>query len=555
MSEHNAPGAADATDGQTARSGFRPTAVAAVELGVIGQSVGVTVAGASASVQVTGISLNSRTVERGDLYVALPGSTRHGADFAATAIESGAVAVLTDDAGARLLALSPDVSVPVLVVDGPRAVVGLLSALIYRSQAGDGSRPSLFGVTGTNGKTTTTYFVNSLLQALGKKTGLIGTIEILAGGEPIPSLLTTPESTDVHALLALMRERGLDAASMEVSSHAVEFRRVDGVVFDVVGFTNLTQDHLDLHGTMDEYFRTKAELFTPERARAAVVTVDDDWGRRLAAETKLPVTTLSTLPLVGTKDSSPSAERSDWTVTDPRPRGLGTEFTLRGRTGVELRVHTGLPGSFNVSNAALALAMVLSAGADAADVQAALDAADPFTVAVPGRMQLVSAKPAAVVDFAHNPDALARALEAVRSTEPSSRVIVVFGATGQRDQGKRPAMGAIAARLADVVIISDDDPHDEDAASIRADVLVGATDAKETEQLDCRILEVFPRDEAIRKAVELAAPEDTILVAGRGHEVWQEVKGVNLALDDRVELRKALTAQGFTVLEDDRIES
>lgn len=555
MSEHNAPGAADATDGQTARSGFRPTAVAAVELGVIGQSVGVTVAGASASVQVTGISLNSRTVERGDLYVALPGSTRHGADFAATAIESGAVAVLTDDAGARLLALSPDVSVPVLVVDGPRAVVGLVSALIYRSQAGDGSRPSLLGVTGTNGKTTTTYFVNSLLQALGKKTGLIGTIEILAGGEPIPSLLTTPESTDVHALLALMRERGLDAASMEVSSHAVEFRRVDGVVFDVVGFTNLTQDHLDLHGTMDEYFRTKAELFTPERARAAVVTVDDDWGRRLAAETKLPVTTLSTLPLVGTKDSSPSAERSDWTVTDPRPRGLGTEFTLRGRTGVELRVHTGLPGSFNVSNAALALAMVLSAGADAADVQAALDAADPFTVAVPGRMQLVSAKPAAVVDFAHNPDALARALEAVRSTEPSSRVIVVFGATGQRDQGKRPAMGAIAARLADVVIISDDDPHDEDAASIRADVLVGATDAKEIEQLDCRILEVFPRDEAIRKAVELAAPEDTILVAGRGHEVWQEVKGVNLALDDRVELRKALTAQGFTVLEDDRIES
>jgi UDP-N-acetylmuramoyl-L-alanyl-D-glutamate--2,6-diaminopimelate ligase len=555
LSEHNAPGTADATDGQAARSGFRPTAVAAVELGVIGQSVGVTVAGASGSVQVTGISLNSRTVERGDLYVALPGSTRHGADFAATAIESGAVAVLTDDAGARLLALSPDISVPVLVVDGPRAVVGRLSALIYRSQTGDGSPPSLFGVTGTNGKTTTTYFVNSLLQALGKKTGLIGTIEIVAGGQPIPSLLTTPESTDVHALLALMRERGLDAASMEVSSHAVEFRRVDGVVFDVVGFTNLTQDHLDLHGTMDEYFRTKAELFTPERARAAVVTVDDEWGRRLAAETKLPVTTLSTLPPGGTKDSSPSAERSDWTVTDPRPRGLGTEFTLRSPTGVELRVHTGLPGSFNVSNAALALAMVLSAGADAADVQAALDAADPFTVAVPGRMQLVSAKPAAVVDFAHNPDALARALEAVRSTESSSRVIVVFGATGQRDQGKRPAMGAIAARLADVVIISDDDPHDEDAAAIRADVLVGATDAKEAEQLDCRILEVFPRDEAIRKAVELAAPEDTILVAGRGHEVWQEVKGVNLALDDRVELRKALTARGFTVLEDDRIES
>ena len=555
MSEHNAPGTADAPDGEESLSGFRPTAVAAVELGVIGQSVGVTVAGASASVPVTGISLNSRAVERGDLYVALPGAARHGADFATPAIEAGAVAVLTDDAGARLLALSPDISVPVLVVDEPRAVVGRLSALIYRSQAADSPSPTLFGVTGTNGKTTTTYFVNALLQALGKKTGLIGTIEIVAGAKPIPSLLTTPESTDVHALLALMRERGLDAASMEVSSHAVSFRRVDAVVFDVVGFTNLTQDHLDLHGTMDDYFRTKAELFTPERARAAVVTVDDEWGRRLAAEAVLPVTTLATLQPGGRQTGMVEAPDADWLVADPRPRGLGTEFTLRGRTGTELRVHTGLPGAFNVSNAALALAMVLAGGADAAEVQAALDTSDPFTVAVPGRMQLVSAKPAAVVDFAHNPDALARALEAVRSPDPAAKVIVVFGATGQRDQGKRPAMGAIAARLADVVIVSDDDPHDEDAAAIRADVLVGATDAKEAEQLDCRIMEVFPRDAAIREAVALAAPEDTILIAGRGHEVWQEVKGVNLALDDRVELRNALTARGFTVLDDDRIES
>jgi UDP-N-acetylmuramoyl-L-alanyl-D-glutamate--2,6-diaminopimelate ligase len=555
LSEHNAPGTADAPDGEESRSGFRPTAVAAVELGVIGQSVGVTVAGASASVPVTGISLISRAVERGDLYVALPGAARHGADFATPAIEAGAVAVLTDDAGARLLALSPDISVPVLVVDEPRAVVGRLSALIYRSQAADSPSPTLFGVTGTNGKTTTTYFVNALLQALGKKTGLIGTIEIVAGGKPIPSLLTTPESTDVHALLGLMRERGLDAASMEVSSHAVAFRRVDGVVFDVVGFTNLTQDHLDLHGTMDDYYRTKAELFTPERARAAVVTVDDEWGRRLAAEAGLPVTTLATLQAAGRQAGTVGVPDADWTVADPRPRGLGTEFTLRGRTGTELRVHTGLPGAFNVSNAALALAMVLAGGADAAEVQAALDTSDPFTVAVPGRMQLVSAQPAAVVDFAHNPDALARALEAVRSPDPAAKVIVVFGATGQRDQGKRPAMGAIAARLADVVIISDDDPHDEDAAAIRADVLVGATDAKEAEQLDCRIMEVFPRDAAIREAVELAAPEDTILIAGRGHEVWQEVKGVNLALDDRVELRNALTARGFTVLDHDRIES
>ncbi|KUM37550.1 UDP-N-acetylmuramoyl-L-alanyl-D-glutamate--2,6-diaminopimelate ligase [Arthrobacter sp. EPSL27] len=552
MSDQNAPGGPAAPSGTGSTPGFRPAAVEAVPLPTIGESIGVVVPGASGSVSVTGISLNSRTVEAGDLYVALPGATRHGADFVPQAVEAGAAAVLTDEAGARLLAFSHDIAVPVLVAEEPRALVGGLSALIYRSRPQDAPAPALYGVTGTNGKTTTTYFINSLLQALGQTTGLIGTIEILAGGAPIPSLLTTPESTDVHALLALMRERGLDAASMEVSSHAISFHRVDGVEFDVAGFTNLTQDHLDLHGSMDEYFQTKAQLFTPGRARRAVVTVDDDWGVRLAGTAGIPVTTLATHSTGGTDGAAAAA---DWTVTGTAARGLGTDFTLRHRDGTELRAHTGLPGSFNVANAALATVMVLAAGHDPAAVQAALDARDPFTVAVPGRMQLVATAPAAVVDFAHNPDALARALEAVRSPEAGSRVIIVFGATGQRDQLKRPAMGAIAARLADTVIVSDDDPHDEDAAAIRADVMAGAVEAREREHLACTILEVFPRDAAIRKAVELAGPADTILVAGRGHEVWQEVKGVNLALDDRVELRSALTARGFTVLEDQRIES
>ncbi|WP_426225670.1 UDP-N-acetylmuramoyl-L-alanyl-D-glutamate--2,6-diaminopimelate ligase [Pseudarthrobacter sp. DSP2-3-2b1] len=550
MSHQNEPGSHSAPEGEAPASRFRPTAVAAVRLDSLGEAIGVPVPGSSAEVSVTGISLNSRTVEHGDLYVALPGATRHGADFVSQAVDRGAVAVLTDDAGARLLALSADTAVPVLVVAAPRNVVGPLSALIYRSQPSTGRALRLFGVTGTNGKTTTTYFINALLRALGQKTGLIGTIEILAGGKPIPSLLTTPESTDVHGLLALMREKGLDAASMEVSSHAVSFQRVDGVVFDVAGFTNLTQDHLDLHGTMADYFGTKAELFTPERARAAVVTVDDEWGRMLAATARIPVTTLT-----ATSGGDPSLKEADWKVTETTARGLGSEFTLRCHDGTALQIHTGLPGAFNVANAALATVMVLASGVDAAAVQAALDTHDPFTVAVPGRMQLISDTPAAVVDFAHNTDALARALEAVRSPLPGSRVIVVFGATGQRDQGKRPAMGAIAARLADVVIITDDDPHDEDPAAIRADVLAGARAALEQEPLRCVIEEVYPRDAAIQRAVELAGPSDTILVAGRGHEVWQEVKGVNLALDDRVELRNALTARGFTVLQDDRIES
>ena len=287
------------------------------------------------------------------------------------------------------------------------------------------------------------------------------------------------------------------------------------MVFDVAGFTNLTQDHLDLHGTMEEYFQTKARLFTPERARAAVVTVDDAWGRKLAAAAEIPVTTLATAGTTGSGQTD-ADWTADWTVARTAPRGLGSDFVLRHRDGAELRVHTGLPGSFNVANAALATVMVLAGGHEPAAVQAALDAADPFTVAVPGRMQLVSTAPAAVVDFAHNPDALERALEAVRSPEPGSKVIIVFGATGQRDQSKRPAMGAIAARLADTVIVSDDDPHDEDAAAIRADVLAGALAAKDDEGLDCTVLEVFPRDAAILKAVELAGAGDTILVAGRG---------------------------------------
>lgn len=545
MSEHN-EAATNVTTPDAGRSGFRPGSVAAVPLATIAEVLGVAAPEGIQDGGVTGITLDSRAVEPGDLYMALPGASRHGADFVPQAVEAGAVAVVTDDAGARQLALAGEQPVPVLIIDQPRTAVGPLAALIYRSQPSEGGYPTLYGVTGTNGKTTTTYFINSLLRALGKKPGLIGTIEIVAGGKPIPSLLTTPESTDVHALLALMRERGLEAASMEVSSHAISFRRVDGVMFDVAGFTNLTQDHLDLHGSMEEYFRTKADLFTAGRARHAVVTVDDEWGRKLAELADIPVTTLSA------KDSTAGA---DWQVAAITARGLGSEFELRHVDGRVLRVHTGLPGDFNVANAALAAIMVLASGVDERTLQGALDAHDPFSVGVPGRMQLVSTEPAAVVDFAHNPDALARALEAVRSPQEGSRVIVVFGATGQRDQGKRPTMGAIAARLADVVIVSDDDPHDEDAASIRAEVLQGAHEARDTEGLSSEIIESYPRDTAIRLAVEMASVNDTILIAGRGHEVWQEVKGVNLALDDRVELRAALTSKGFSVSTDQRIES
>jgi UDP-N-acetylmuramoyl-L-alanyl-D-glutamate--2,6-diaminopimelate ligase len=356
----------------------------------------------------------------------------------------------------------------------------------------------------------------------------------------------------VHAHLALMLERGVTAASMEVSSHAIEYRRVDGVRYDAVGFTNLTQDHLDLHGTMDEYFASKARLFTAERAARGVVIVDDEWGRRLAKESPIPVTTLS----LGRSDrETAGGAKADWTLTASTRWGLGTAFELRGPDAAVLRLRTGLPGEFNVANAALAALLVHTAGVPLARVQEAVDAFDPFTVEVPGRMQLVCQRPAAVVDFAHNPDALERALEAVRQPSSNARVILVFGATGQRDQSKRPLMGAIAARGADVVIVTDDDPHDEEAAAIRAEVMAGVIAENEASGLGRIVEEVAPREAAIRRAVELARPEDVVLVAGRGHEVFQEVQGVNHALDDRVELRAALAAHGFLSARNEQIES
>nr|WP_245347122.1 UDP-N-acetylmuramoyl-L-alanyl-D-glutamate--2,6-diaminopimelate ligase [Arthrobacter stackebrandtii] len=533
--------------------------------------------GQAGAVRVGGVSLDSRTILPGDLYLALPGAKAHGAQFAAAAIAAGAAAILTDDAGARLLGGAP--GVPVLTVADPRAVTGAVAAAVYARP--DGARAlELFAVTGTNGKTTTTYFLNSLLQALGRATGLIGTIEILAGGQAVPSKLTTPESTDVHGLLALMAEKGLDAASMEVSSHALAFGRVDAVEFSVAGFTNLTQDHLDLHGGMEGYYSTKAALFTPAHTRHAVITVDDAWGRRMAAEASVPTTTLATAQPqpegAPATDSlgTPADALADWQVRSVRRDGVGSRFGLHGPRGAVLTVRTGLPGDFNVANAALALLMVateLLAQAAAASsavgqgdearqvvldrLQHVLDTADPFTIEVPGRMQLVGTAPVAVVDFAHNPDALERALDAVRPEAEGAKLIAVFGATGERDATKRPIMGAVVARGADVVIITDDDPHDEDPAAIRADVLAGAREANDREGLGRVVEESGDRAAAITRAVELAGPEDVILVAGRGHEVYQEVMGVNISLDDRVELRTALAARGFPLTNASTIES
>ncbi|NNU28200.1 UDP-N-acetylmuramoyl-L-alanyl-D-glutamate--2,6-diaminopimelate ligase [Isoptericola sediminis] len=493
--------------------------------------------GTLAEVQVTAVASDNRAVSDGDLFVALPGARAHGAAFAADAVARGARAVLTDPEGAADLG---DLSVPVLVTDEPRLLLGPVAAWVHGAPA---ERLTTFGVTGTNGKTTTTYQLDHLLRALGRRGGLVGTVETRSGDRVLPSRLTTPEASDLQAVLAAMCEDGVDSLSMEVSSHAIAMHRVDGVVYDVAGFTNLSQDHLDFHGDLATYFAAKAELFTPARSRQGVVVVDDVWGERMAAAATVPVQTVRTGPA---REGAPAA---DWTVAEVAPRGTGSAFTLTHADGRSLRAWTSLPGHFNVANAALAVVMVLASGVALDDVVAALEAGDGLSAQVPGRMEVVGpgdgTHPRVVVDFAHNTDALELALAALRPTT-TGRLVVIFGATGDRDPGKRPLMGAAAVAGADVVVVTDDDPHDEDAAAVRAAVRAGAEAARDRAVAagrDVTVTEVAPRAEAIRRAVLEAAGTDTVLVAGRGHETLQEVRGVDLELDDRVEARAALRAR------------
>jgi UDP-N-acetylmuramoyl-L-alanyl-D-glutamate--2,6-diaminopimelate ligase len=508
----------------------------------VGRDAGLELLAEEGHAEILGITVDSRSVQPGDLYVALPGAHRHGAEFTQAALDAGAVAVVTDEEGAAavqaaMLAQSTGDAASrtayVAVVESPvRAWAGPLAATVYDTASRDFP---LFAVTGTNGKTTTTYMINALQRALGRTTGIIGTIEIDAGGEPIPSVLTTPESPQVHGIIARMRENRVTGAAMEVSSHAIDFRRVDGLTFDLAGFTNLTQDHLDLHGTMEGYFASKADLFTSRRTRAAVVTIDDSWGRRMADHSRANGVETFTLSLTGD---------ADYRVTGIERDGLGYRFTINGPQGV-LEVRLPLPGDFNVANAALAVSLVLASGADPEQLRGVLEDGSGLSVVVPGRMQVIAQRPAAIVDFAHNPDALTRAITSVSQGEPGRRTIVVFGATGDRDATKREAMGRIAAELADVVIVTDDDPHGEDPGQIRQAVLDGARAAASCAE----VWEVFPRDEAIREAVRLAREDDVILVAGRGHETIQEVDGVDVPLDDREELRTALETAGWSILD------
>ena len=473
-----------------------------------------------AAVAVTGITHDSRQVQPGDLYLARAGERAHGISFVADAMTAGAVAVLTDPASVDVAVAAG--SSAVVEVPDPRAITGPAAAWVY----GDPSRDLVvIGLTGTNGKTTTAYLVEAGLRAAGRRTGLIGTIESVVDGTAMPSLRTTPEATDLQALFAVMRERAVTDVAMEVSSHALALDRVEGTTFAVAGFTNLSQDHLDFHADMEDYFAAKARLFTPELSRRGVVAVDDEWGRRLAREAGVPVTT------IGRQDA-------DWTLGSATVTDAGGTLSVRGPDGAEHQLEVPLPGRFNLDNAALAFVVLVEAGIAAAD--AARGIAQLTTV--PGRMERVDVgQPfTVVVDYAHTPVAVAQLLAEARTMAAGGRVVVVLGCGGDRDAGKRPLMGAAAATGADLAVLTNDNPRSEDPQAILDAMLAGARRAGGTAEL----LVEPDRRRAIERAVAAAHAGDVVVVAGKGHEQGQEQDGVVLPFDDRQVVREALAAHG-----------
>ncbi|WP_185291847.1 UDP-N-acetylmuramoyl-L-alanyl-D-glutamate--2,6-diaminopimelate ligase [Mycolicibacterium litorale] len=475
------------------------------------------------AIRVTGVTLRGQDAVAGDLFAALPGSSAHGARFVAEAVAGGAVAVLTDTAGAAMLGADP--AVPVLVHPDPRAVLGELASTVY----GHPSRQlRVVGVTGTSGKTTTTYLIEAGLRAADRVAGLIGTVGIRIDGRDQPSALTTPEAPDLQALLAVMVEQGADTVVMEVSSHALTLGRVDGVHFAAGGFTNLSRDHLDFHPTMEDYFEAKARLFDPRsttHADVSVVCVDDDAGRAMATRAHRAVTV------------SAAGRPADWRAEDIRAVESGAqEFTAVDPAGVHHGLRIGLPGHYNVANCLLAAALL-----DAVDVSPEQAAPGLRTATVPGRLEAVDRGQEflALVDYAHKPGALRAVLETLRG-QTTGRIAVVFGAGGNRDAGKREPMGGVAAELADLVVVTDDNPRDEDPAVIRSAIVAGARAVGG----GAEIVEIGDRREAIGHAVRWARSGDVVLVAGKGHETGQTAHGVTRPFDDRVELAELLEKRG-----------
>jgi UDP-N-acetylmuramoyl-L-alanyl-D-glutamate--2,6-diaminopimelate ligase len=472
----------------------------------------------TAAKSVTGLAYDAGTVRPGDLFFCIVGLRADGHEFAEQALSAGAVALCVE----RSLGLD----VPEIVVTDTRRALARLAAEFYGHPGDD---LVLLGVTGTNGKTTTAYLLESILGVAGYATGLIGTIETRVAGESRPGVRTTPESLDLQRLLAAMRERDVGAVAMEVTSHALALHRVETLRFACAGFTNMSQDHLDFHADMEDYFAAKRSLFVPERAEAGAVNVDDPYGRRLRNATGV-----ATVGFGLADDADVRAQR----VTTS---SSGSEFVVSSPVG-ELKIATTLVGGFNVSNCLAACACALQAGIEPNAIEDGIARLH----AVPGRFEAVDrGQPfTVVVDYAHTPDSLDNVLREARRMArlQHGRVLCLFGCGGDRDRAKRPLMGAVAARLADVVVVTSDNPRSEDPEAIIGAILEGVL-AERPQGPDATLVD---RREAIGRLLVGAWPGDVAVIAGKGHEAGQQIAGATVPFDDRVVATEVLASLGWS---------
>ena len=471
--------------------------------------------------QISGLTHNSRQVRKGDLYLALAGFRTHGARFVDAAVAQGARAILTDAIGVEILG---EIDIPVLCLSDVRGALGRLSSWFYNFPS---TRFNLVGITGTNGKTTTAHLVDSVWRSANRRTGLIGTIETRICDTSVPSVRTTPEATDLQALFATMLEQECCDVVMEVSSHALSLGRVDGTHFSVAVFTNLTQDHLDFHENMDDYFKAKSMLFATNYSDLAVINIDDEYGAALVRDCRIPIQTFSTAGL-----------NSDWMVTKILRSERGSEFEVQSREHGLMSVEIPLMGDHNIANALAALIVLVQSGIS---LESAINGLAAVS-GVPGRLERVErGQPfTAIVDYAHTPDAVERILEALRS-HSIGRIIGVLGCGGDRDPSKRPLMGAALAHGADIAFLTSDNPRSEDPYQIIVEMAAGAHGVVGS---DIRI--EVDRAIAISLAVDLAESGDIVLIAGKGHEQGQESLGVVKPFDDREVLAHAIARRMST---------
>ena len=467
-----------------------------------------------AEIVITGATHSDSDVMPGDLFVAIPGAKRHGAEFSESAKNRGAVAVLTDPAGAKLVK-----DLPVLIVDNPRLVAGRVCALLYSEPMRD---LNCIAITGTNGKTTVTTLLHQIFSAAHRECGLIGTVETRIGDEVIASIRTTPEATDMQALAAVMRERHMRHLVVEASSHALQLHRLEGAHFAIAGFTNLTQDHLDFHGDMESYFAAKAALFNFAMAELACINIDDPYGARLAASTELPVVSISR--------ANPKAV---WHYTQIDSAARGVQLKIRGTGGILIETTTTLRGGYNFDNLLMAIAIAVESGVDPIDIAAIV----PKISGAVGRLEEVSVGQNfnAFVDYAHTPDAVSNVLKSIREFT-SGKVIAVLGCGGDRDASKRPLMGKALIENTDIAIFTSDNPRSEDPAEILRE-MVGGLSVSDPSQI------ISDRSSAITYAVSKAEFDDTVIILGKGHELGQEIKGKVFEFDDRLILAQAIEAK------------